>query len=81
MASGRFDIQTGVDRLMLYPGRGHLLGIPTNSASSNSSTGVPTNSVAGFAKGALFINFKGSVGTLLYVNTGSNTSTTWLNVC
>lgn len=81
MAESRIDIQTGVDRLMFVPGIGHLMGLPTMpGTSSAATTGVPTAGIAGFAKGALFHNFKGSTGTLLYVNTGSNTSATWTNV-
>ena len=65
-------------RLGLY---GHLIGIPTRPGEScTATTGVPTNSITGFAKGALFINFLGTVGSLLYVNTGSSTSTTWTNI-
>ncbi len=41
---------------------------------------APTNSLAGYAKGCLFVNSAGSAGTLFYVNTGSATSSTWTNV-
>ena len=79
-AEARFDISSGVDRLFFVSGHGHLLGLPTRAATSNATTGVPVNSVAGYCKGALFINFLGSLGTLLYVNTGSETSTTWIAI-
>lgn len=75
------DIGSAVDRVMRIAGYGFLIGLPSQpGASSTATTGVPTNAIAGFAKGALFINYKGSVGSLLYVNTGSNTSATWTNV-
>lgn len=80
MATGRLDIHSGVDRLLNYPGIGYLLGLPTRSDTCTLSTGVPTNGKAGFAPGCLFLNFRGSVGSLLYINTGSNTSTTWLDI-
>lgn len=81
MAVTRLDIQSGVDRLMFVAGVGHLIGLPTRpGASSAATTGVPTAAIAGFAPGALFLNYKGSTGSLLYVNTGSNTSATWTNV-
>lgn len=81
MAEQRFDIATGVDRLFFYSGIGHLVGLPTRpGTSSTATTGVPTNGIAGFAKGALFHNFLGSAGSLLYINTGSNTSATWTNI-
>jgi hypothetical protein len=81
MAVTRLDIQSGVDRLMFVAGVGHMLGLPTRpGTSSAATTGVPTAGIAGFAPGALFLNYKGSVGSLLYVNTGSNTSATWTNV-
>jgi hypothetical protein len=81
MADTRLDISPAVDRLMFVAGYGHLMGIPTRPGeTSTATTGVPTNAVAGFAKGAIFHNFKGSLGTLLYVNTGTNTSATWINI-
>ena len=81
MSLSRFDINNSVDRLMFKEGYGHMLAFPTRpGTSSTATTGVPTNSIAGFAPACLFLNFKGSVGSLLYVNTGSNTSATWTNV-
>lgn len=81
MAESRLDIASGVDRLMFVSGQGHMLGLPTRGGqSSNATTGVPTNSIAGFAPGALWLNFKGSVGSLLYVNSGTATSCTWTNI-
>lgn len=81
MAGERFDISSGIDRLMFVSGRGHLIGLPSRpGTSSAASTGVPTNGIAGFAPGALFFNYKGSAGSALYVNQGTNTSASWLNI-
>jgi hypothetical protein len=81
MAVSRFDINSGVDRLLFYSGQGHLLGLPTRpGTTSTAGTGVPTNGVAGFAPGAVFYNFLGSPGSCLYVNVGTNLSTVWKNI-
>ncbi len=81
MAISRFDIGSGVDRLLKVDGQGHMIGLPTRpGTSSAATTGVPTDGIAGFATGALFLNFKGGVATALYVNQGTNTSTNWLNI-
>lgn len=81
MAASRFDIDSGVDRLMLVSGQGHLIGLPSRPGSSSAvTTGVPTNGIAGFAPGAVFHNYKGSAGSALYVNIGTNLSATWQNV-
>jgi hypothetical protein len=81
MASQRFDFDPSVDRFMFVPGQGHLMGLPTRGGtSSNATTGVPTNGILGFAPSANFYNFKGSIGSFLYVNTGTNASATWTNV-
>ena len=81
MAESRFDVQSGVDRLMFVSGRGHMIGLPTRPGESSTvTTGVPTDAIVGFAPGALFLNFKGAIGSALYVNTGTNASATWTNV-
>lgn len=81
MAVTRFDIQSGVDRLMFVAGQGHMIGLPTRpGTSSAATTGVPTNAIAGFAPGALFLNFKGTAGSAFYVNIGTNASSTWQNI-
>lgn len=81
MAISRFDIDSGVDRLMFVNGQGHLIGLPTRPGTSSTAiTGVPTNGIAGFAPGANFYNFKGGPGTALYVNIGTVTSAQWINV-
>ncbi len=81
MAVTNFDIQSGVDRLFRIVGYGHLLGLPTRPGSSSTDvTGVPTNGIKGFAKSALFLNFKGSIGSYVYANTGTYASATWTNI-
>lgn len=81
MANSRSDIQSAVDRDIFITGVGHMRGWPTRpGTSSTATTGVPTAGITGFAKGALFQNFKGSAGSLLYINTGSNTSATWVAI-
>jgi hypothetical protein len=80
-ATQRLDFDPSVDRFMFVPGYGHLLALPTRpGTTSTATTGVPTAGVGGFAVSCLFLNFKGSVGSLLYVNSGTNTSATWTNV-
>ncbi len=80
-ALSRFDLDSSVDRLVFVNGYGHLVGLPTRPGqSSTATTGVPTNAIVGFAPGAVFLNFKGTTGTLFYVNTGTNASATWTNV-
>lgn len=81
MAVSRLDIDAGVDRLLFINGQGHMIGLPTRpGTSSAATTGVPTNGIAGFAPSALFLNFKGSAGSALYINIGTNLSATWQNV-
>lgn len=78
MAISRLDIDSAVDRLLFINGQGHLIGLPTSPATSNPTTGVPTNGVAGFATGALFFNFKAAtLATATYINSGTQASATW----
>jgi hypothetical protein len=78
MAISRFDIDSSVDRLMFVDGRGHLIGLPNRPGeSSNTTTGVPTDGLKGWAPGALFFNYKANPGTL-YVNRGTYASSTWV---
>jgi hypothetical protein len=79
--SSRINKQSGIDRDEFVSGLGHLKGFPTMpGTSSAATTGVPTNGIAGFAPGALFQNWKGTVGSVLYVNVGTATSATWVNI-
>lgn len=80
MSISRLDINSALDRLMLLNNEGCLIGLPFLAGTSDATTGVPTDGVAGFAPGALFHNVKGSSGTTLYVNTGTNASATWTNI-
>lgn len=81
MPVSSLDLDAAVDRYMNAGGYGRLLGFPFQpTQSSTATTGVPTNGIAGFAPGALFINVKGTVGSVLYVNTGTNISATWTNL-
>lgn len=81
MACSRSDVQSAVDRDTFIVGVGHMRGFPTHPGESSTvTTGVPTNGIVGFAPGALFHNFKGSLGSLLYINTGTNASATWTNI-
>ncbi len=81
MSLSRLDIDSAVDRLMFINGQGHMIGLPTRpGTSSTATTGVPSDSIAGFAPGALFLNFKGGAGSALYVNIGTNASSNWLNI-
>jgi hypothetical protein len=58
-----------------------MRGWPTlPGTSSTAVTGVPTNGIPGFGPAAIFQNWKGSLGSLVYVNTGTVTSATWTNI-
>lgn len=81
MPNYRYDINGEVDRDSFVVGVGHMRGFPTRPGeSSTATTGVPTNGIAGFGPSAVFHNFKGTVGSALYVNVGTNLSATWVNV-
>ncbi len=41
---------------------------------------APTNGQPGFQVGCFWQNTAGSVGSLIYVNTGTTTSATWTNI-
>ena len=82
MAMTRLDIQTGVDRLMMVENYGHMIGLPSRpGTSSAATTGIPTDNIAGFAPGAMFLNYKSTTpGQMFYVNTGTNLLSNWVNV-
>lgn len=81
MSLARLDINSALDRLMLLNNEGCLIALPfLPGSTSTAGTGVPTDGQAGFAPGALFYNVKGSANTCLYVNVGTATSSTWLNI-
>lgn len=75
----RNDVQDATGRLYYDSGRGTLLATPGQAGSANTTTGVPTNGITGFAPGCIFINFlnNGTSNQNVYVNTGSFTSATW----
>ena len=86
MAISRLDIDSSVDRLLFVNGRGHMLGLSTRQGTScATTTGVPTAGIIGFAPGAIWVNFLGSPGSVLYTNIGNNgygtnAGATWLNI-
>lgn len=41
---------------------------------------TPTNSVKGYTPGCIWINMSGTAGTVLYVNIGTASSTTWVAI-
>jgi hypothetical protein len=69
--SRRHDVQDATGRLVYLPGRGTLQAWGST---------VPTNGQTGFAPGCLYQNLAGTAGSVLYVNTGTFTSSTWLNI-
>lgn len=57
-----------------------LMEIPVVGIILARGTAAPTAAATGYAPGCLFINTSGSAGTVLYVNTGTKASATWLNI-
>lgn len=81
MPVSSLDLDAAVDRYMNAAGYGRLLGFPFQPGQSSTDvTGVPTNGIKGWAKGAVFHNVKGTVGTLFYINIGTYDSSNWLNI-
>lgn len=78
--SRRFDDQHGTGIMYRIPSRGILLATIGSETNFNATTGVPTNSVANYAPGCMFINPLGSIGSFVYHNTGTLASATWTNV-
>lgn len=81
-AVSRDDIQDATGKRSFLPGYGHLRAWPghANSGDYTAGTGVPSNGKTGYAVGCLWQNTLGSVGSALYANVGTNTSTTWVNI-
>lgn len=69
--SRRHDVQSG---------DGVVVAISPAQASYVIKNTTPTNGVAGFMPGCFWVNRAGTAGTIFYVNTGTATSTTWLNI-
>jgi len=78
------DVTGGLGELVRaeMAGQGTVIMLATigTPGTYNTSTGVPTNGIPGYSKGALFINPLGSAGSLLYVNQGTSTSSSWASV-
>lgn len=43
-------------------------------------TSAPTNGVLGYSTGCLWINKSGTAGSILYINQGTTTSSTWFAI-
>ncbi len=88
MSAVRDDIQDAVGRRTFYAGGsssgngGYLRGFPMGLAGVDytSGTGVPKNGIPGFLPGATYQNIKGSSGSVFYINTGTVTSATWVEL-
>ena len=63
--SGPLNKHDGTNELLSIPGVGILLAAGTT---------VPTDGVAGYAPGCIFIDLDGSAGSRLFCNDGSVTS-------
>lgn len=60
--------------------QGVVVAITPAQASYVIKSAVPTNGVPGFMPGCFWQNRNGTAGSLFYINTGSATSATWLNI-
>ena len=69
--SKRFHVQDNTGVLHEHDTKGHLFAW---------GTAAPTAAAAGYSPGCLYINTAGSAGSVLYVNTGTKASATWLNI-
>lgn len=67
----RRDIQDATGRLLYNPGYGQMHAWGKVN---------PVNGDKGFAPGCLYQNVAGSAGTVLWVNTGTFSSATWVNL-
>lgn len=64
--------------LQAYENIGYIADrVPGLGITQMIATAAPTNGTVGFAKGCLWQNTAGSLGSLLYVNSGTQTSATW----
>ncbi len=83
MATSRDDIQDATGKRSFISGRGATRAYPmdANVGDYNATTGAPTNNKAGYCYGCIWQNVIGSgAGAALYVNVGTVTSATWVNV-
>ena len=67
-------------RQTLQDGTGVMLSKPPVGISYTVLATTPTNSIPGYHVGSIWINTAGTIGSIVYVNTGSATSTTWTNI-
>jgi len=72
MAVSRGDIQDPTGKRHFIAGIGIMLAFGTKDIPT------PTNGRTGYAPSCLWQNPYGAVGSLLYINTGSVTSATWV---
>jgi hypothetical protein len=80
MAVTRDDIQDPTGCRTLLPGVGFMRGFGPSDIAGSQTVGTPPAGAAGFAPGAIWQNAAGANGTFLYVNIGTSTSATWLNI-
>jgi hypothetical protein len=69
--SRRHDIQDATGRIEYLAGRGTIQAW---------GAAAPTGGTAGFAPGCLYHNLAGTLGSVLYVNVGTFTSSNWVNI-
>lgn len=81
MAVTRDDVQDPTGLRTYYAGRGFLRCWPGRLNADYTGDGVPVDGLKGYAKGAIYQNFLAtSAATLLYVNSGTQTSSTWVSL-
>lgn len=80
MAASRDDVQDATGRRTYIAVRGNMRGWPSKSGVDYTGSGIPTNGIPGFAPGASYQNFLGGAGTAFYINVGTVTSATWVEI-
>ena len=80
MAVTKDDVQDATGRRTYIPVRGNMRGWPGKLNVDYTGSGIPTNGIPGFAPGATFQNFLGAAGSAFYVNVGTVTSATWVEL-
>ena len=64
----------------LQDGRGDLLANSAGQSLFHYDSAAPSNGVSGYAVGCIWMNYSGTAGTIFYVNQGTTTSATWINL-
>ena len=64
-------------RINLQDATGVYLYVPNVGIMGIVGSGAPTNGQAGYGTGCIYNRTDGGSNTSIYVNEGSNTSTTW----